>query len=916
LKQKLAGFFANWWTGFYAGVVSAFAVALLEMLRVIFFAEAKPPQGALSEYFILSLFGSFFAFIPLSILLGLGVAFLFGTVPLEDRLSKLKLWLFGSQKNTRTAGLVISILIVVFIMLRIHGIVTLKMFTGFRNQELAGRVLNLIEYVLLAFSALLVLILNRIITPLSTLLEKLTRPLPSWIFNLLWLVPASAFSLYLAYGIASDAFVGLEAEMRNVIYAGMAALLCLCILVPLLAILTRRARAFLSTGKVEKQIRLLRLLAVLSVFGLMFITSLLIPSSHGAIGYAVNDSPLIGRLLMMMPTYSDFDNDRYSSFANGRDPDGFDHWRSPVGPEIVGNGVDDNGILGDGEKPPVKADWPDVELPEELKNGDFNIVLLTFDALRADHLSCYGYKRKTSANIDRYAEKSVLFEQAYSVGTGTMISIPTVFTGKYVSELQCNNLQKGGIEHEIVASEDTVQEYLRSKDYYTIGLYNVGYMNIVNQGWDLWKIPKGKTATVKNDTSKETTEEGIELIEKNIDRKFFMWIHYYDPHDQYIAHKGQKSYGSSRTDLYDGEIYYSDVYAGKFLDRLDQLERPTVVFISSDHGESLGEHGIPYHNLNFYKPIVHVPMIVYYRGIKPGHIASAVSLLDFYPTVRALMGDAPNPALGGRSLLPYVVEGIEDKERAVFHEAQFIQYKLYYSKRGMTKGKYRFFWDVLTDGEELYDISSDPKEKVNLVSALPGAAESLRQEIYQHMESVAIKMPLTDFCSYWPTDEKKKRPNPRYVESQTVSELPAGFEARNVVFDDKIKLEGYRINTRTLGRNNSSVTVELAVKALKPLKNDYEIFVHTKGKNGNHFNKNLDHVPMRGYLPTSKWEKNRTYLDVFSFDTAGSENTGLIEIAIGFHSKGKRLKVSDKSGDSASLSSNQYKLVEIPFVSE
>jgi len=259
-------------------------------------------------------------------------------------------------------------------------------------------------------------------------------------------------------------------------------------------------------------------------------------------------------------------------------------------------------------------------------------------------------------------------------------------------------------------------------------------------------------------------------------------------------------------------------------------------------------------------------------------------------------------------------EGREDQDRAVFHEAQFIQYNLYYSKRGMTKGKYRFFWDVLTDGEELYDISTDPKEKVNIVSALPGAAESLRQELYRHMESVAVNMPLADFCSYWPTDTKRKRANPRYVESFTVSELPEGFNALDVSFGDMIKLKGYRVNTETVGRNASSVVVELALSAEKSIKSDYEIFVHVKGREGQSFSKNIDHAPLRGYLPTSKWEVGKTYLDVFSFDVAGSSDKGRIEISLGLHNRGKRLQISDGSGEKKSELGNQYKLVEIPVV--
>ncbi len=909
VKKIIAGVSQNWWNGFYAGLIGAFCMALAELVRVAFFATEALPQGAAGEYFILALFSSFLAFIPLSILLGVGLAFLSGATPIYDRMDNARDKLFQKNANTDIPALVFALLLAFVVMMRVHGTVTGKMFTGFHNDDLAGRVLNLIEYGLLIFGAVAVVAFQRILKFLFRIPASLLKRLPAWVFVMSWLLPAAVVVVVLAVWLIYRSFDGLGIEERRVIYSACAAMTLIVVLIPLVAILTKAVQRSLRPGRVGHSLRLLRLMIVVTLTIALSFASWMVPKSSGAIAYAVNSSPLIGRLLQLMPNYSDFDNDRYGAFANGVDPDGFDHWRTPVGPEIVGNGIDDNGILGDGEKLLPQPDWYNTRLPQELAEQDFNIVLITFDALRADHLGCYGYKNKTSPNIDKLAAEGAVFERAYSVGTGTMISIPTIFTGHYVSQLQCDNLQKGGIHHEVVAEQDTVQEFLRRNGYYTAGLYNVGYLNIVKQGWNLWKIPKGKMATVKNSTSPETTEEGIDFIKRHNDDKFFLWLHYYDPHDKYVKHSGFKSFGSGKNALYDGEIYYADHYMGRFIKELKKLDRRSVVIISADHGESLGEHGIPFHNLNFYTPIVNVPLIVWYEGMKPRRIKSPVSLIDFYPTVRNLLGEEPDPELPGRSLLTYALEGREDQERPVYHAAQFIQFGMYYSKRGLTRGNYRFFWDVLTGGEELYNVKTDPKESQNLVSALPVKASEMRDTLYRQIESIAVSMPLTDACTYRAPGRKKPEKNPRYVEKHSAAELPQDFEAQRVNFGDQIELAGYRINTNKIGLE-SSVKIELALKTLQDLENDYSIFVHVQGKKGISKRINLGHLPLRGHAPTSSWKTNRLYIDRFSFDLADVKSRGEMDVFIGFYKKGKRLEIKSGNKNKKSLQ-DRFRLITL-----
>ncbi len=897
IPQGFQAVLGNLCIGFYAGVATAWLMALGEVVRALVFAEAAMPKGTLGEYFVLSLFGSLFFFTPFGLVLGLGLAVLSGGAPLSVRFRAFGNRLFGKKREVEWPAWVYTLLLAFGGMALVHMRLTKKMFTDFNNKELAGQVLNLIEYGLLVFGVLAAVVLRRAVRPLFRGFSAITAKLPNALFSLAWILPLVVGGLTAAVVVLTGSLKALQEEERNVIYAGAVALALLLLLIPVMTYLPGRLLRRIPDAESRRYVfRFGRPAFAGGTLLLFFLLSFMVAGSHGAIAYAVNSSPLVGRLLLMLPAYTDFDADRYGAFANGIDPDGFDHWRTPVGREIPNNGRDDNGLLGDGVERVPETDWPSFGVPESLKGTDFNIAVITFDAVRADHLGCYGYKRKTSPNLDGYAERGTVFERAYSVGTGTMISIPTLFTGRYVSTLQCDNLTKGGLHHRTVAAEETLQEYLREKGFLTAGFYNTDYMNIVGQGWDIWKVPKNKKASVKNATSEETTEEGLDFLKRHGDRRFFAWFHYYDPHDHYIRHAGIRSFGKSKKDLYDGEIAFADKHMGRLLDAIKHLDRPTVIFVSADHGESLGEHGIAYHNLNFYDAIVHVPLILLFPGKSAARVASPVSLVDIFPTVRDLLGDDPDPRLPGRSLLPYAMDGREDPEREIYHAAQFNQYGVYYSRRGLTKGRYRFFWDVVTGGEELYDIETDPKEAENRVGSLSGVAADMRYRLRRQVEDIALRMPPVDACTYRPTQGNRVVVNPEYVAERTFRKLPDDFEKREIDFGGRIRLRGVRADGKRLGKK-SSVVLDLAFEAIKPMKKDYEIVLQLRGRGKNGVLKDLDHFPLRGHHPTPAWRPGEIYADPISFDLTDTKDFDTLELFLGWRHKKRPLDIKPGQAD-------------------
>lgn len=304
-----------------------------------------------------------------------------------------------------------------------------------------------------------------------------------------------------------------------------------------------------------------------------------------------------------------------------------------------------------------------------------NIVLITVDALRADHLSCYGYKRKTSPNIDNLASQGVIFTNCYATSSNTIYASLGLFTGKY---LATDKLEPSLWDNILDAKFMTLAEYLKNFGYSTMALIG-GNKNYAKgkgfeQGFDYF-YNMGRNA-------KELTEEALKLLKKGHCKKkpFFIWIHYLDTHAPYLerpeyfeqfesdalykendkilslrpegafidklADEEYTSHGyipaaafqNGRYSLnyylacYDAQILYADFYIGKLLKNLDD---DTLIILTADHGEALGEHDIYFaHGENIYDEVLHVPLVIKdnrnFRMRKDSNIVSAV---DIVPTI-------------------------------------------------------------------------------------------------------------------------------------------------------------------------------------------------------------------------------------------------------------------------------------------
>jgi choline-sulfatase len=234
------------------------------------------------------------------------------------------------------------------------------------------------------------------------------------------------------------------------------------------------------------------------------------------------------------------------------------------------------------------------------------------------------------------------------------------------------------------------------------------------QGFDVWKLVPGITWDPNTDrdiTSPKHEQISEELLgdPANLDRQFFYWAHFLDPHDQYNRHEGI-DWGKTARDRYDGEITFTDRYVGKLLDFIagQPWASRTTVIVTADHGEEFGEHGMTRHGFEVWETLVHVPLMVFAPGAKPATIESPRSALDLAPTILELLGLPPDPAFEGRSLVPeiYGTPG-EDRDVVVDLPATSDNGR----RRALVHGDEKIICFDTNSACKLYDLAADPMEK-------------------------------------------------------------------------------------------------------------------------------------------------------------------------------------------------------------
>jgi arylsulfatase A-like enzyme len=411
-----------------------------------------------------------------------------------------------------------------------------------------------------------------------------------------------------------------------------------------------------------------------------------------------------------------------------------------------------------------------------------NVVLVSFDTLRADHLSCYGYERKTSPVIDDLARDGLLFGSAYSQSNKTVPAHMSILTGLLPAAHGVLNLGEEG-NRRLAEGVPTLASLLQERGWRTAAFTAGGHVGAelgFDEGFDVFETGGGV---------KGMFEKGGEFAEEGGDEPFFLFLHTYEVHDPYVPPKGfrdlwtDENYAgaivSSRKELkelsgedwetqheafwkrvddaseadraqlialYDGSIRYADKQLGEFLDRLasrGELEDTLIVFLS-DHGEEFREHDGWLHE-TVYQELLHVPLIVrpaadMLPGSRGKRLDTVVRLVDVLPTVLELL-DLPAPeGLQGQSLVSLAEGDSEGSgEQAGPVLSQWPREDLFALRSGQWKLVLRLGADGKPERTELYDLAADPGELESLAEAEPERVEELTDQLFVLLgESAAL----------------------------------------------------------------------------------------------------------------------------------------------------------------------------------
>jgi arylsulfatase A-like enzyme len=340
--------------------------------------------------------------------------------------------------------------------------------------------------------------------------------------------------------------------------------------------------------------------------------------------------------------------------------------------------------------------------------------------------------------MDELASRGVLFSQARAQGPMTRFSVPSLMSGRYFSELE----RTQGNWPRIYESNLMMAEVFRQGGYHTAAFHTIGYLVPIfglNQGFDTYDVSvvRDRSPVHWNPTSDLLTERILAYFDSRISAlppgsPWLVWAYYGDPHSGYIRHEGMPVFGPKIQDVYDQEIFFTDLHLGKMLDGLRERGhlRDTVVILTSDHGEGLNEdddHGFRYHGQTLYDNLLRVPLILVSPGVEPGVVDVPVGNIDVMPTLLELTRqEMPAGAvLRGRSLMPLVL-GQTATHPPVFSEKVTTNV---IPQKSMVEWPYKIIWRLGTNRWELFNLVEDPQELRSLRKEEPETFARMKDRI-------------------------------------------------------------------------------------------------------------------------------------------------------------------------------------------
>lgn len=360
-----------------------------------------------------------------------------------------------------------------------------------------------------------------------------------------------------------------------------------------------------------------------------------------------------------------------------------------------------------------------------------NVLIITIDTLRADHLGCYGFSLARTPAIDKLAAEGVRCADAIAAAPITMPSHSSIFTGLFPP---AHGVRDNGA-YALGDDAVTLAERLRTAGYTTHAFVSALVLNRrynLDQGFetyddDLWAEDDPKLFMIRERQAPKTADRFLAWFDRwDQDKPFFTWVHFFDPHQPYHPSPADAALAPSP---YDAEIAGVDREIGRIVERLRsrRVLDDTLLIVTADHGESLGEHGEKTHAIFVYDATLHVPLILRYPRKLDARVYDApVRSVDIMPTVLGILGLPGDRPTDGRDLGDAFrgekTEPLPQYSESLLSEVGFGMAPLF----AIRSGGYKY---IRAPRPELYDLRNDPRELHNLQPQLPRVARKLDAEL-------------------------------------------------------------------------------------------------------------------------------------------------------------------------------------------
>ena len=385
--------------------------------------------------------------------------------------------------------------------------------------------------------------------------------------------------------------------------------------------------------------------------------------------------------------------------------------------------------------------------PAEVKSAP-NVVFITIDTLRADHLGCYGDKQIHTPNIDALASEGVRFERAYTPVPVTLPAHTVIFTGTYPMLSGMHDFSGNKLN----PSQPTLASVLKEHGYATGAVIGSAVLDSrfgLNQGFDFYydhfdfnRLQESNLEEMKRPGG-AVADAALDWLGKNYRNKFFLWMHLYDPHYPY---RPPAPYNEQYKDRpYDGEIAFADAQVGRLITFLKAkgIYRNTLIVLVGDHGESLGEHSEKTHGFFIYNATLHVPAILRLPGLPRARLVpEIVSLADLMPTVLHALKIEVSSQVQGINLLPLMTPNKSEDPRN--HNADTFLPRLHFNCSELRAGETEKYQFIDAPKPELYDLSQDPGETHNLYADKKAVAEELRARLVKLISEYSAGQELAE----------------------------------------------------------------------------------------------------------------------------------------------------------------------------